>query len=291
MFAGGSSVLVEPCLKKIPSYVGVSVYKSPVYFINDSTVEDLLVRVNLVPLRFNTDWYKLDDGFIHINTPIDGTLYFSPVLDDSFYGVIGYEDNVKMLLTDTSLGVIEPANVCTEKFTVYYVFLAVTYGDATTFTLSGADYSTYAALVSSGTLPPNVEFISKTDGFTTFNSFSRANDTTLRISELRVEVDTEGKPFTSWVLNVELWSTSSPIELNRFFERFLNNGVTPFTYTLINGNPADRTTLGVLQPNGLYKGVVNIVVTVEPQDETHITLIYNANSVPLKPDVVVVAVP
>lgn len=291
VFTGGSNVLIEPCLKSTPSYDGVFKYKSPIYFILDVTVEDILVRLDLVPLRYNTDWYKLDDGFIHVVAPVDGVLYFSPILDDSFYGVIGYEDNIKMSLTDTTLGVIEPADICTEKFTVYYVFLTVTYDDLSTFVIDGADYTTYADLVSLGTIPSDVEFISKDDGFTFFNSFSRANDTTLRISELRVEADTTDKPFISWTLNVELWSTSSPIELNRFFERFLNDGVVPFTYTLFNGNPADRTTLGILQPNGLYKGVVNVVVNFGAQNEAHLTSIYNANSVPLKQDITVVAVP
>jgi hypothetical protein len=291
VFVGGSAVLVEPCLKNIPSYLGVSKYKSPVYFINDSTVEDLLVRLNLVPLRYNTDWFKLDDGFIQVVSPVNGTLYFSPVLDESFYGVVGYEDNVKMSLSDTSLGVIEPANVCTEKFTVCYALLQVNYADLTTFSITGADYTSYADLVSLGTLPVDVEPISKNDGFTFFNSFSRVNDTTLRISELRVVADTTGKPFTSWSLNIELWSTSSPIEFNRAFVRFINDGVIPFTYSLTNGNPADRTTLGILQPNGLYKGVVTVTINFNAQNEAHLTTVYNANSVPLKPTIIVVAVP
>lgn len=287
-FAAGSSVLVQPCLKRISSYSGVKVYKSPVYFINDNTVEDLLVRSNLVPLKYGVDWYKLDDNFIHVNNPINGFLYFSPVLDNTFYGVVGYEDNVKMSLTDTSLGIIEPSSVCTEKFTVYYVFLNVVYNDATTFTVTPADYSTYANLVATGTLPSEIEVVSKTDGYTTLNTFSRLNDTTLKIGELRVEGDTVGKLFNSWIATIELWSTSSPIELNRFNTRFETDGVSPLTYTLFGGNPADRTTVGVLQPNGLYKGIVDVLISFPVSPEAHITNIYNAHSVPIGDNVVVV---
>lgn len=291
VFSGGSTVSIEPCLKKIPCYAGVNVYKSPVPFVQDNTVEDILVRVDLKPIEFGAAWRKLEDGYIYINAPVDGTLYFSPLLEDSFYGVIGYQDNVKMSLTDTSLGIVSPVDVCTTKRSVYYTSLVINYTDGTTFVVDNSEYTTYADLVSFGTLPTEIEPISRTDGYTTFSTYSTANDITLKPGELVVVGDTVGKAFDSWVATIELWSTTDTIEFNRFAERFLNDGVTSFTATLFGGNPADRTTKGVLQPNGLYKGIVSIPISVFSQSEIHITNRYNASSVPIKPNVVIVVVP
>lgn len=196
-----------------------------------------------------------------------------------------------MSLTDTSLGIVSPVDVCTTKRSVYYTSLVINYTDGTTFVVDNSEYTTYADLVSFGTLPTEIEPISRTDGYTTFSTYSTANDITLKPGELVVVGDTVGKAFDSWVATIELWSTTDTIEFNRFAERFLNDGVTSFTATLFGGNPADRTTKGVLQPNGLYKGIVSIPISVFSQSEIHITNRYNASSVPIKPNVVIVVVP
>jgi len=282
-FVGGESVYMQPVISTTPTFASVNRYLCHTPFLPDRSIEDVLVKLNSVALQFGTEWYKLEDNYIYVVSPIVGTLSFTALYDDTFYGVVEILDNVLVPLTNTSLGIANPVSVCAELFVIYYTTMTVNYLDGTTFTATNADYSTRAALVASGTVPANTEVITKTDGNTVLRTTSRATDPTFDAGELRIEAYTT-KAFTSWVVNVEAWSSAAPIEISRTSELYARTVGEQFNYTLA-GNPSNALRVAALQPNGLFRSNVSISRTFQAGGNAFVVDRLEAFTVPKVSDI------
>jgi hypothetical protein len=145
-----------------------------------------------------------------------------------------------------------------------FISFTVTYTDASVYTVNYSATPGYASFVATG-ISSEIEETSFTDGITTVTLKTNASDKSIPLGSFVVDgsiVDgaiSDG--LTTNAVTVELWSKTALIPLSRlalFFGANLNgafaNTADPAQgQALVGGNPADRTTTGVLQPNGLYK--------------------------------------
>jgi hypothetical protein len=138
------------------------------------------------------------------------------------------------------------------------------------FTLTTSDYASYSPLVNSSVFPAISEPITKTNGVSTIYFDNHITDATLSYGEVRCRIQCIDLPVVEFdtvvTAQIEAWNTVGgyiPISRqtydynitgfgNGLLGTYLNN------FNLAGGNPADRTSLGVLQANGYFKSPVTI---------------------------------
>ena len=109
-FASEEQVIVQPCAQNIPTYTGVSTYTSPLVMSPTLSERDVTVLYDGVVTQ---NWTKLNQTEISISGVEDGKqLTFFYKADNSFNGVLLYEDNVAQELNNVSLGLTPLNNFC-----------------------------------------------------------------------------------------------------------------------------------------------------------------------------------
>lgn len=181
-----------------------------------------------------------------------------------------------------------------------FIAFTTTYTDASTFSRAFSDTPGYAAFVSTG-MSPNIEEVSYTNGITTISLTNSLSDTTipsggfvLTGSVLDVGITNNA---TVCAVQIELWSKTPSIPLNRlslFFGAnlsgaYANTADPTQSFTLFGGNPGDRSVIGVLQPNGLYKALSPVGLTFflgSGNASYNVSLMYIPESVPTAPNII-----
>jgi hypothetical protein len=180
-----------------------------------------------------------------------------------------------------------------------FLSFTVTYTNATVFSRAYSDTPGYAAFVSSG-VSSAVEEVTFTDSITTISMISGVSDNTLPSGSFKVDgsiIDTGiTDNATTVFITVELWSKTPSIPLSRlslFFGANLNgayaNTADPTQgQILVGGNPADRSTTGTLQPNGLYRATAAVGAQFSlgvGNSQYHISSLWLPKRVPIAPDI------
>lgn len=330
-FSSGE-VYVQSCVVTFNTYSGVNVYESQLPLSPILSEQDVTVLVNGSRIVFGVDWFKLPNGLINIVNPVDGEarLFFRVL--DTYIGAVVLRDNVEISLDGGSLGLVSPTNVCMsipyngdvgsgeEDVTTgelpqdkgmpidylplpaaslaaqvrSYVSLTVTYQDATTYTVNLTDYSTRQDLIDFGTIPPDIEYATFTDGFTTLTVKGNSFDSSIREGCFIVELQIT-KPAASYTALMESWAVIPSIPLNRLIlfigedadGAFANTSDSFLLFTISGGNPANRSVTGVLQPNGLYKAALASVSVLNGNIPSRtLRLLYSPIAVPVAPNIV-----
>jgi len=323
---------VQPAVANVPTFAGVSVYKSPFPLSPIVTEQDIFVLQNNERLIFGQDWFKIEGDNIKLTSPVAGELQIFYRLAGSFNGAVVFKDNVEQLLDGASLGLVSPTNSCTrfdyngdvgtgttdpatgeipqdEGLPIVYlptndsiILAAFAYGtvfytDATTFVLAQSDYPSYSNLVNFGTIPVgNTDDFVRTDGTTTVRTSGSNTNSILRLGEIALDITSFGKDIINDANSrvfLELWSNVGNLPLSRLLVfigqnrdlLFGNDATLPArSYVLFGGNPADRSSVGVLQPNGLFRYIAPIGFNVVPNFIT--SAILSKTPVATKPNIV-----
>jgi hypothetical protein len=110
-FTTGQAVDVQPCAQNIPTYTGVTTFTSPLVMSPTLNERDVTVLYDGV---VTSNWTKLNQTEISISGVEDGKqLTFFYKVEDSFNGVLLYEDGVKQELNNVSLGLTTLNDFCT----------------------------------------------------------------------------------------------------------------------------------------------------------------------------------
>lgn len=180
-----------------------------------------------------------------------------------------------------------------------FLSFTVTYTDATVFSRAYSDTPGYAAFVATG-VSSAIEEVTFTDSITTVSMVSGVSDNTLPNGSFRVSsfiLDTAiTDNATTVFVTVELWSKTADIPLSRlslFFGADLNgvyaNTADPTQgQILVGGNPADRSTTGVLQPNGLYRATASVgsqFALGVGNSQYHVSSLWSPKRVPIAPNI------
>jgi hypothetical protein len=277
-------ITVQPCAQTVPMYAGVNTYESPLITSPVYTQQDFALLINQEMSEFGVDWYKLNDREIFVVAPTDGVLTFLARVKDSYNGAVLFQDNEEVPLNSGSLGLVSTNNVCEyipfdgqvddDGFPIFYrptvarlaVFatLSLNYADTTNYNITTGNYLTYADLVASGEIPEDVESRLFTDGFTTLEITNASTSSELKSGDFGVRL-TVSKPYIGVAsVNLEVWSTEEEIPLSTIFT-FIGESVggayantsNANRVEILSGNPKRNTTTGILQPNGLYKTILN----------------------------------
>jgi hypothetical protein len=180
-----------------------------------------------------------------------------------------------------------------KKFTtLFWCFLTISYSSGS-FTVTGSDYEQYNDFVANGFTIRKSEELTKTDGISTIEVrilFDKSIEITFKA--VGASVPFSDPPSVNITGTVECWrkkpKQDGKITASRetIYANFVPSGFES-DFTLVAGNPGDRTQTASLQANGYYKTAFNLISTSfrNVNSSYYFKGIYRAVAVPFAEDI------